>query len=150
MAEWTPAVYDRTQGDVDFALSKIAEWKATGYTDTYELKGCLNVSDINRIENNIQYLSDNLSALYYFPHTVSKTWDMSGLPNIDDVNRIIGNIKKIISAYYRYSLAPELPETMLRFEHINDIERNLHYLRGMLVRMKRDFRECGTFNCGED
>lgn len=150
MSDWLTPIYDRTQADVDFALSEIAKWKESGYMSMTKLKGCLNASDITRIEGNIQYLSDNLSTLYYFPHTESKTWNVRGLPDITDVSRIIGNIEKIISAYYQNSSAPDLPETMLRFEHINSIEENLYLLKEMLDNMIGLFRECGTFNCGED
>lgn len=150
MAEWISPIYDRTQADVDFAISKIAEWKKNGNTNVYELKGCMNVSDINRIENDIQYLSDHLSEMYYFPHTVSKTWDVSGLPDINEVNRMIQNIREIISAFFQSRNAPNLPDTMLTYEQVNDVEENLFLIKNILDNMVRSFRECGTFYCGED
>ena len=149
MAEWINPVFDRTQADVSFAISKIAEWRDTNSNDVYELKGCFNVSDINRIENDIKYLSDKLSTLYYFPHIKSKSWGDSGLPDILDVSRIIGNIGEIISSYFQYDTAPDLPETMLNYEQINNIEENLHLIKNILDNMIGSFRECGTFNCGE-
>lgn len=150
MAEWITPIYDRTQADVDFAISKIAEWRGKGVRDEYELKGCFNVSDINRIENNIKFLSNNLSALYYFSQTSTKTWDRSGLPDIDEVARIISNINTIILSFYQNESAPELPNTMLTYEQINNIEENLHFLKDMLDNMVSLFRECGTFTCGEE
>ena len=149
MAEWINPVFDRTQADVSFAISKIAEWRDTNSNDVYELKGCFNVSDINRIENDIKYLSDKLSTLYYFPHIKSKSWGDSGLPDILDVSRIIGNIGEIISSSFQYDTAPDLPETMLNYEQINNIEENLHLIKNILDNMIGSFRECGTFNCGE-
>ena len=149
MANWIDPIFDRTQADVDFAISKIAEWRNNGSTDVYELKGCFNVSDINRIEGNIQYLLEHLSALYYFPHTVSKTWSMTGLPNIDDVTRIIQNVRKTINAFYQTSNAPVLPNTLLSYSEINDLEKNLYLMKQILDDMILSFRECGTFNCGE-
>ena len=150
MADWITPIFDRTQADVDFAIAKIAEWREEGVYNVYDLKGCLNVSDINRIENDIQYLSDNLSTLYYFPHTVSKSWNNAGLPTIEDVTRVIGNVRKIISSYFQYESAPDLPDTMLTYEEINNIEENLHLLKRMLEDMISSFRECGTFTCGEE
>lgn len=149
MAQWITPIFDRTRADVDYALSKIEEWRENGSTDVYELKGCLNVSDINRIENNILYLSDNLSKLYYFPHAVVRSWDSKGLPDMGDVQRIIGNVLKIIAAYTQSSDAPDVPGTMLTFEQINDIEKNLYLIKGILDQMITSFRECGTFVCGE-
>lgn len=150
MVEWITPIFDRTQSDVSFALAKIKEWREKGSTDTYELKGCLNVSDINRIENDIQYLSDKLSSLYYFPHTISKEWSTSGLPDMSDILRITDNVKKIISAYVQTSEAPEVPDTMLTFEQINDIEENLYLVKEILESMIPSFRSCGTFECGEE
>lgn len=150
MVEWITPIFDRTQADVSFAIAKIEEWRERGSTDIYELKGCLNVSDINRIENDIQYLSDNLSRLYYFPHTISKEWGTSGLPDESDINRIIGNVRNIISAYAQLGSAPEVPDTMLTFEQINNIEENLYLVKEILESMIPSFRSCGTFECGEE
>lgn len=150
MATWENPIFDRTQADVDFAIAQIAEWRKSGVITSRYLKGCLNVTDLNRIEGNIQYLSDELSSLCYFPHASVVFWETNGLPTVSDVNRILSNIGKIISAYYQYPSAPSLPSTMLRFEHINDIEKNLYLLKEMLDNMVSSFRECGTFYCGED
>lgn len=150
MADWINPIFDRTQADVDFALSKITEWRNSTADGEYELKGCLNVSDINRIETDIQYLSDNLSELYYFPHADTKTWDNKGLPNVDDISRIIGNVRKIISAFCQFDTAPALPETMLMYEQVNDLEENLYLIKNILDEMIGSFRECGTFDCGEE
>ena len=150
MSEWIIPIFDRTQEDVKNALTKIAEWKQNGSTEVYDLKGCLNVSDINRIEGNIKYLSDELSKLCYFPNTISKTWDVSGLPDIENISRIIQNVAKIISAYHQNGTAPSLPETLLTYEEVNDLEHNLYLIKGILDDMITSFRECGTFNCGED
>lgn len=150
MANWMTPIYDRTQDDVNFAISKIAEWRDTNSTNVYDLKGCFNTSDINRIENDIKFLSDNLSALCYFSHIKSMSWDNKGLPSILDISRIINNIRAIISSYFQYDTAPDLPKTMLTYEQINDIEENLHLLKNILDNMISSFKECGTFTCGED
>lgn len=147
---WDSPIYDRTQEDVDFAIMQIAEWKKSGSVLNTHLKGCLEANDITRIEDNTQYLSDTLASLYYFAHVETYIWDWMEIPNINDVNRIIGNIKKIISAYCQNPSAPELPKTMLRFDEINSIEENLYLLKEMIDNMIASFRECGTFNCGED
>lgn len=150
MAEWITPIFDRTQADVDFALSKIKEWRENGSTSLYELKGCLNVTDINRIENDIQHLSDSLSSLYYFPHAISKEWNTSGLPDMSDIDRIIGNVRNIISAYIQTSTAPDVPDTMLTFEQINSIEENLFLVKELIDAMVSTYRNCGTFECGEE
>lgn len=150
MSEWIKPIYDRTQSDIVFAISKIEEWRKTGATNVYELKGCLNLSDINRIEGNIQYLTEHLSELYYLPKTTSNRWWINGLPDTTEVSRIINNVREIISAYYQTSDAPPLPSTMLTYEQINSIEKNLYLIKNILDDMISSFRECGTFNCGEE
>lgn len=68
MAVWIQPVYDRTNEDVAFAQEQIQKWidaKLSGNpVETYELKGCFNLTDINRIEGDIQYISDRLDELH--------------------------------------------------------------------------------------
>ncbi len=144
---WITPVFDRTQDDVDFAISKIQEWKDSGVTDTTDLKGCFNVSDLNRIEGNIRYLADSLSELYYFATLTTKTWDRSGLPSITDVNRIVDNTRNLILSFSEH--APELPTTLLTITDVNCIEENLYKVKEILDGMIISFMECDTFECGE-
>lgn len=144
---WETPIFDRTQADIDFARQKIREWKSSGDRNTTNLKGCFNVSDINRIENNIQFLSDNLSELYYFSTVTTKTWDKSGLPTVDDINRLIQNTLTIISSICEDT--PELPTTLLTIEDVNCLELNINKLKMILDNMTASFLECDTFECGE-
>lgn len=150
MAEWTEPVFDRTIEDVVSAITQINEWKTTNIGGITMLKGCLNVTDINRIEDNIAFLTNELSALYYFPRTTSKSWAMEKLPNAKDVERIISNISKIITEFFQIPEAPELPDTMLTYEQINSLEENLYHIKNILDNMVEMFRECNTFECGEE
>lgn len=147
MASWIPAIFDRTQADVDFTISKLEEWKKNKTSDVYDLKGCFNVSDINRIENNIRYLSDALSELYYFSHLETKAWDVTDIPNQSDVDRIIQNTRTLILSIS--TEAPELPTMLLTIDDVNCIEFNLHKIKMILDEMTTSSVECGTFDCGE-
>lgn len=150
MASWIDPIFDRTQGDVDYAIAKIAEWKRNVTSTRPELKGCFNVSDINRIEGNIQYVSDKLKELYYFHATnVTKVWDVTGIPTASDVARLVDKVSKILSGYFRTLAAPSLPSTLLRYTEVNALEENLYLIKQMLDNMIESFRECGTFECGE-
>ena len=151
MAEWITPVFDRTLSDVNLAISKIAEWKKTGETNTYALKGCFNERDVNRIEGNIRYLRENLDKLYYFSNVITRvTWSNRDTLNMSDVLRIIQNTEDIISAYYQSNDAPDLPETLLNYEQVNALEKNLHLIKIILDDMISSFRECDTFECGEE
>lgn len=152
MSVWIDPVFDRTQEDVSFAEEKIQEWikaKLTGNPiETYELKGCLNLTDINRIEGNIQYLSDRLDELHYPPGTSCKVWERSGLPTERDIRRILSNVNLIISAYYQQDDVPTVPDSMGNYTDINAIEENLYRIKQLLDSMIAGFQKSGMFQSG--
>ena len=114
----------------------------------YDLKGCLNLSDINRIEGNIAYLADKMESYAYSPNIHGKQWSRADMPNQNDMSRIIENIRALINAYYPPHNPPELPTTMLSYEDINAIEENLYLLKQMLDCMESSFRQVGTIKSG--
>ena len=144
---WIEPVFDRTQADIDFAIQTMQRWKNTRSYETSDLKGCFNVSDINRIENDIQYLSDNLTDLYYFSTVVTKTWNIEDSPLVSDIDRLIQNTLTIISSICDDT--PELPTTLLTFADVNSLELNLYKIKMILDEMIASFQECDTFDCGE-
>lgn len=114
----------------------------------YDLKGCLNLSDITRIEDNIAYLSDILTRYRYPIATNSKEWVSTSLPNADDMKRIAANIRSIFAGYYTPSDASVVPDTMLSYQDVNAIERNLYLLKEILNVMQSLFIKAGTYKCG--
>lgn len=145
MAQWINPIYDRTQADVDYAKSQLNQ----GNNDV-EFKGCINVTDIRRIENNTRYLADELIKLYYFNTLTTYSWDLSSIPYLAHINRIINNVGILWGKYHKPNGSVELPPTLLHYEHANAIEKNLYLIKEMLDNMISSFRECGTFQCGED
>lgn len=153
MANWSKPIYDRTQADVDYAKSQIKYFKQNGgITDGKDLKGCLNVDDLNRIEFNTEYISDLLITLCYFNNINkhSDRWYVSSVPYVNHINRIIDNVLRLQTAYFKPSGSPTLPTTLTHYEDVNSIEKCLYLLKVMIDDMVSSFRECGTFNCGED
>lgn len=152
MAVWIEPIFDRTNEDVSFAQTKIQEWIAAKMSgtivETYELKGCLNLTDINRIEGNIQYLSDRLDELNYPPGTSCKVWERSGLPTERDIRRILNNLKLIIAAYYQQDSITDVPKDMNTFSDINAIEENLYAIKQLLDSMVEGFQKSGMFQSG--
>ena len=152
---WIVPVVDRTLRDVQDALVQIEAWRtqvANGETPTVtELKGCLNATDLNRIESNTRYIAQLLQIQGYQINVTTKVdWTDESLPNAADVNRIINNIKEIRNKYYEPAGMPSLPQTMVSFSDINAIEQSLLLFRKMLLDMEGAFRRSGTFRCGED
>ena len=114
----------------------------------YDLKGCLNLSDITRIEDNISYLANCLKA-YPRPNMVhSKEWTKNGLPTALDMARIGANIRSLFAGFYTPSGATAVPDVMLSYEDINALERNLYLLKQLLDAMESSFIKSGTYKCG--
>lgn len=111
----------------------------------YDLKGCLNLLDINRIEENIAYLSEKLSELDYPSVISSKQWDKNDLPTQRDVQRIIENVKALVKSFYQPSNAPSLPSEMTSYSDINSIERNIDLIKYLLDCMVSSFKLTGAY-----
>lgn len=114
----------------------------------YDLKGCLNTIDINRIEENIAFLSERLLE-YSYPSTVStKQWATDNLPTKIDIERIINNVRSLISSFYQVSDAPPLPNEILSYNDINQLEKNIDLIRYLLDCMVSSFRQSGAYKSG--
>lgn len=150
-AEWIEPIIDRTTDDVIDAMRQIEVWKNEhlkgNSTVTYELKGCLNVSDINRIEGNIQFLAETLSSLSYPVGVSTKSWDMSGVPTKSDIDRILNDIGNLIRGFHQRKVS-DLPDVISTYSDLNAIEENLKGLKDMLDDMISGFRMSGTFYSG--
>ena len=116
--------------------------------DVYELKGCLNLLDLNRIEGDIEFLADNMEQFAYSPNIRGKQWGRVDMPNQNDMSRIIDNIRALISAFYSPDNPPSLPSTMLTYRDINAIEENLYLIKQMLDVMQSSFKKVGTIKSG--
>lgn len=116
--------------------------------DVYELKGCLNLLDLNRIEGNIAFLAETMENFSYSPNIHGKRWSRVDMPNQNDMSRIIENIRALISAFYSPDNPPSLPTTMLSYNDINAIEKNLYLIKEMLDCMQSSFKKVGTIKSG--
>lgn len=149
---WQKPIFDRTQADVEFAIQKISEWIVADITGNpvvvYDLKGCLNLSDINRIEGNISYLASQLTKLSYPSQVFTKEWTRDGLPTVADIERITNNVASLINAYYKPTDAPSIPIRINGYDDVNSIEKNLYLINQLLEAMIGSFRKSGTFKSG--
>lgn len=118
--------------------------------DVVDLKGCLNLADLNRIEGNIAYLGELMESFSYTPNIHEKKWNIADLPNQNDMSRIIENIRSLINAYYSPSSPPSLPTTMLSYSDLNAIEENLYLIKELLDCMQNSFKKVGTIKSGSN
>lgn len=130
---WITPIIDRTQADVNLVL----EYDSIGYNNltpeqkavwSAGMKGALNASDLNRIENNTKFVA---SALGLYNLNVKTNWQMSDVPRNSDFNRILSNLNTVKDrARTRFDVnLPETPSLPLNsFEKINDIENILYII----------------------
>ena len=141
MLLWIEAVTDRSQNDVYRVLELLEKgWK--NFTDSEKrewsagMKGSLNISDLTRIQNNIQLLSDVLELNL----TVS---DVPEIPTVTLFDEIRENTGKIRSAYCIHSTTPTVPEEPVNtFEKWTDIEKILSDVYEILLNNFHYY--CGT------
>lgn len=139
-------VYDRTQKDVDrvkelnlkylngtITESEKEKWKQS-------LKGVLNLSDINRIENNMSVLAEYLSV-----SLVVKSWRMGDIPRFGDYARIRDGVDSLRGAWVVLPDTPDTPTQPLNtYQKWNDIEQILHDIYYAHKKYIDSFYYCGT------
>lgn len=152
MAEWIQPIYDRTQADVDYAKLKIAQWSNDYYASdapfVSDLKGCMNVRDLNRIEGNMEYLAERIKIAGYDISITVKQWQITDIPTIADLERITDNLVSLIEGWYQQSTAPDAPQTILTYVDANAIEENQFLMRQLLDGREIPIQKSGMFRCG--
>jgi hypothetical protein len=116
--------------------------------DVYDLKGCLNLTDLNRIEGNIAYIAEKMEEFFFHPNIYHKAWGKEDLPNQNDMSRILDNIRSLTDSFYSPSNSPTLPTTMLSYSDINAIEENLYLIKELLDCLESSFKKVGTIKSG--
>lgn len=113
--DWIEPVFDRTQRDLDALNTIIVKLKRGGYDSLSPeekdfwlsdlVKGAFNYTDLNRIENNINYISDILNTLGEKNIIVKRIgdWTRSDILYQDDLERIMSNFNIIIEAIKSYT-----------------------------------------------
>ena len=123
---WITPVFDRTQYDIEEKTEK----------------AFLNVSDRNRIENNMSELAALLGA-----SVSTRTWSYDDIPSTSHDERWIGNINALKAAWVFPGL-PETPSSPLNtYQKINDIELILERIK--TNRETTTFARCGELYAGE-
>lgn len=150
MMEWTVPITDRTGDDVRAARAAIDAWRAGLTGRPGDLRGCLGVSDLDRIEGDTAYLADVLTGYGYPVSVVTRTWQRADLPTSADVQRVISNVSALGEAFYRMQNAPELPDGIGTYADLNAIEENLLGVWRLVTGMVAAYRKSGTLSSGAD
>lgn len=149
-------IFNRTQADVDEAIalreSKVQKFQALTESEIETLeRGMITINTLNRIENKQAELKDLFNAMgYWNTPIVNKAWDYDQIFYSKEFDRLVNNTKVLKDAFFVYSDTPAVPQASYYFQNINDLEKILNDLDVMINDVKSHFRQCGTFQSGED
>ena len=121
---WKNAVTDRTQSDVECVRELLKKgWQSftEEEKETWQsgLKGALNRIDLERIQNNVQLLSDVLELDLVVE-------EVPEIPKENFYNIMVTNVEAIRKAYCIHVDTPLTPQTPLNtYQKWNDIEKIL-------------------------
>lgn len=150
-------IFDRTQNDVDTAIS-IRKNKLQKFIDLTEEevavleKGMLTINTLNRIEDKSKELQNLINNIGYFNTNVKvMIWAYNDYFRQEDFDRILKNLQKLRNAFFVYSTTPNIPNNNYRsYVTINAVEKILNDIDVMISDIKSHYRECGNFECGEE
>lgn len=138
-------VYDRTEQDVETARTQ----RGTALTP---LKGCYNVSDLNRVSAAAETLAKQLTAAGYPVTITPQTFAEGGTLRRTEWEIYLANVQALRDAYYTLAETGELPksEDKLDYQGANTIEKILADIDLLIDCMKASYRRCGTFRAGNN
>ena len=149
-------IFDRTQNDVDTAIilrdTKVKKFETLTESEiaTFE-KGTLTINTLNRIETKQEELKNLFNDMGYWNTPITnKTWGENDFFNADEFQRIVDNTNILRQAFFVYKYTPNTPPISYYWDDINSLEKILNDLDVMINDVKSNYRECGTFECGEE
>lgn len=149
-------IFDRTAEDVSEAL-KIREEKVKKFIPLTEgektqlERGMITHNTLNRIEGKQAELKALLeNAGYYMDFLHIKSWSAQDIFNEEEFEILIENLDILRNAFFTYTDTPDTPAARYHYEEINALEKILFDIQKMIDDMKSRYRECGTFECGEE
>ena len=86
---------------------------------------------------------------YWNTQITNKTWGENDIFNADEFQRILDNTNVLRQAFFVYKATPNTPPISYYWDDINSLEKILYDLDVMINDVKSNYRECGTFYCGE-
>lgn len=158
-------IFDRTQNDVDTAIrlrnekvkfdpitmQPINPEELTESEISILEKGTITHNALNRIENKQDELKNLFNDMGYWNTPITnRVWGENDIFNIDEFQRILDNTNVLRQAFFVYKNTPNTPPISYHYKDINALEKILYDLDVMINDVKSHYRECGTFECGEE
>ena len=149
-------IFDRTQNDVDTAI-RLRKEKVQTFQELTENeiaileKGMITLNTLNRIEEKQEDLKGIFNDMGYWNVPITnKSWDNTQIFYEKEFQRIIYNLNVLRDAFFVYADTPKTPSISYHWQDINALEKILYDLDVMINDVKSHYRECGTFECGEE
>ena len=141
---WKDCIIDRTQEDIEYARQN--------RNDVENLRGARNASDLNRVNENIEYLSQQFELYGYgILITTKQDWIVTDIPRVNDIRQILDDIDMLRTMYFVQSTTPDTPAVPINtFFKMNSVEEILHDMYLLLSGMINNFIYCGEIESGED
>lgn len=140
---WITPIKDRTLADVQYAIAN--------QNLVSDLKGAYNLSDIDRVMENVVYLRDLLNDYGRFPVVtalpVLVEADLPYLSLVMDVLRT--NVVNVRDAYYQLGHPLIRYGTEFNYTDANALEESLYLTNLLLQSMISTIKYSGTFYSGE-
>ena len=151
-------ITDRTQADVN-RVRVLAEKGWDGMTEEEQsewkgdLKGAYNVSDMNRVNAAMSYISGRLEGFGYDNGYADQgiTWTDGDKPNQDQLTAYLDNVKAVRAALAVLPTTPPAPDDMAGLTYIeaNNIEQILLDVDDLLTRMSAAWYYSGDLYSAE-
>lgn len=105
-----------------------------------------NISDLQRINEHIAYLSDHYGVL-----DLSPAWARDIVPAQADMQNMLDTVKRLRNAGIKLSTTPLVPSVIeYDFESANDVEQILYDLELLIDNVIECYKYSGTFVAGQE
>ena len=135
----------RNKGFANLTSAERTEW-------LLPMKGAYNYTDLNRVEEAVQYVASRLRERgYRVDIAEAKVWTMSSVPTLADMNQYLNNVSVIRSAFATFATTPQAPSSIVGFTYkeANDIEQIIFDVDKLLDNMMSVWFFSGDLYSGE-
>ena len=150
-------ITDRTQADADRVLELSAKgWAGMSAEERAEwsagLKGAYNASDLNRVQDAMEYLA-GVFASYGYDVALQPmpTWSVGEIPTVDQMGAYLSNVSALRAVLDTPSTTPAVPADMALLTYIeaNSIEQILVDINQLLLNAAAAWFYSGNLFSGE-
>ena len=148
-------IFDRTKFDVDDSLRIIKEKIQKDISLTDEdiqilERGPLTINTLNRIDDTQRRLKEQINEMGYWNNSIeNENWIDGDYFLQADLKRITENTAILKKSFFAKYGTPRNPLPKYHYEEMNIIEKILFDLIEASDYVKSNYKQCGTFQCGE-